>query len=116
MTIQIQGTGIKLTDALKQYVTEKIESLDKFFDHIITADVDIGVRNYHHKKGDIYYAEVNLSVPGNLVRVEKDADDLYKAIDIVKDHLKVELEKIKGKMLDKDRETLHDVKGYNAEM
>ena len=85
-----------------------------FFDNIIHIDADVGMRSTHHNKGKIYYAEVNVQIPGKLVRVEKDAEDLYKAIDKVKDHMKVELEKVKGKMRHKDKEELRGQKEYQG--
>lgn len=115
MKITIQGTGIELTEAIKQYAEEKAQSLEKYFDNIQQADIDVGMNSHHHNKGNIYYAEINLSVPGKLVRVVKESEDLYKAIDKVRDHLKVELEKMKGKMNEIDREGLRDQKGYQEE-
>lgn len=112
MIINIQGTDIELTDALKQYAEEKISGLTKYFENIQQADIDIGRNSNHHQKGDVYFAEVNLHVPGKLIRVTKDCDDLYKAIDKVKDHLKVELEKMKNKMRQVDREEIRGQKGY----
>ena len=115
MIINIKCTGMELTSALRQYAEEKVESLVKYFDNIQQADIDIGVRNHHHQKGKIFYAEVNLFVPGRTLRVVKDAEELYKAIDKVRDHLKVEFEKMKGKMRRKDRKVLREVKGYQDE-
>ena len=113
MTINIKGTGIDLTEPIKDYAKEKIGSVTKFFGNITQADIDIGMTNHHHQKGKIYYAEVNLSVPGKMIRVVKECEDLYKAIDKVKDHLKVELEKMKEKMRAKDRTTLRAEKSYH---
>lgn len=115
MKITIQGTGMELTEAIKQYAEEKAQSLEKYFDNIQQADIDVGMNSHHHNNGKIYYAEINLSVPGKLIRVVKESEDLYKAIDKVKDHLKVELEKMKGKMNEIDREGLRDQKGYQEE-
>ncbi len=115
MIINIHGTGIELTTAIKQYAEEKISGLTKFFDNIRQADIDIGLRSHHHNKGKIFYAEVNLHVPGELVRVEKDSEDLYKAIDKVKDHLKVDLEKRKEKMRTKDKKGIRAQKEYQEE-
>ncbi len=115
MVTNIQFTGIDSSDALKQYAIEKVEDCEKFFDNIQQADIDIGLRSNHHQKGNIYYAEVNLHVPGKLVRVVKDAEDLYKAIDKVRDHLKVELEKLSGKMNAIDREEIRETKEYQIE-
>jgi len=115
MIINIKGTGMDLTEPMKEYATEKIGGLVKYFDNIQNADIDIGMRSSHHNNGKIYFAEVNISIPGKLIRVEKDAEDLYKAIDKVKDHFKVELEKMKGKMRDKDKEVLREQKEYHPE-
>ena len=114
MNINIQAQGTELTPALREHAEEKIGSLEKFFDNIVKADVDIGLDSQHHNKGKVFYAHVNLFLPGKTLRVEKDAEDLYKAIDKVKDHFKVELEKIKGKMRDKDREQIRSQKEYQG--
>ena len=53
--------------------------------------------------GEIYRAEANLEVPGELLRVEKTEKDLYKAIDKVKDHLRLAIKKYKEKRTDKKR-------------
>ncbi len=112
MKININTTNMEATDAIKSYAKEKVEGLRKFFNNMQQADIDVGLRSQHHQKGKIYYAEVNLHIPGKILRVTKDAEDLYKAIDKVKDHLKVELEKVKGKKRDIDREVLRNQKGY----
>lgn len=114
MKINIQGTGIDLTEPIKKYVEDKINGLTKFFDRIQSADVDVGMQSHHHQKGQVYYAEVNLSTPGKMIRVVKECEDLYKAIDKVKDHLKVELEKMKEKMRRKDKKVLREEKGYQG--
>ncbi len=115
MILNINGTGIDLTPAIKQYVEEKFEDLEKFFDNIQNADVDIGMNSQHHNKGKIFYAEINVSVPGKEIRVVKESEDLYKAVDKVKDHVKNELKEYKEKLRRKDKKELRDVKEYNAE-
>lgn len=114
MTINIHGSGIDLTDAIKQYVEKKVNSLTKFFGNIIQTDIDIGMNSHHHNKGKVYYAEFNVHVPGNMVRVVKESDTLYKAIDKVKDHLKVELEKMKEKRRARDKKVLRGKKEYSV--
>lgn len=115
MIINIQCTGIDTTEAIKAYATEKLEGVEKYFDNIQQIDIDVGMRSQHHNKGKVFYAEANVSVPGKLVRVVKEADDLYKAIDKVKDHLKVEFEKLKGKMRNQDRAMIRDQKAYHED-
>lgn len=115
MSININGTGIDLTVAIKQYVEEKFGDLDKFFDNIQRMDIDVGKRSDHHNKGEIFYAEANVHVPGKDLRVVKESEDLYKAIDKVRDHLKNELKEYKEKMRRLDKETIRDAKEYNVE-
>lgn len=112
MQINIKGTGMELTAAIKQYAEEKIRGLEKFFDRIQNADIDVWLLSHHHHSGKIYYAEVNLNVPGQLLRVSRECEDLYKAIDKVRDHLKMELEKMKEKMRRKDKKVLRGGKEY----
>ena len=114
MILNLKGTNIELTPTLKAYVEKKYAGLTKFYKDILKADVDIGLRTHHHRKGQIYYAEVNADVPGKLVRVAEEADDLYKAIDKTKDALKVELDKIKGKKNNMDRKGLREQKEYRV--
>ncbi|MBU1164058.1 ribosome-associated translation inhibitor RaiA [Patescibacteria group bacterium] len=95
MKIKIKATKINLTPELKQYIEEKILSLMKYYNGIIEADVEVEYTTRHHKKGELYRAEVNLDVPGKLIRVEKTTKNIYKAIDKVKDHLKTILVKYK---------------------
>ena len=113
MIITMHGTGMELTDALKEYVEKKISALEKFMDTVTKVEVDVGMRTHHHQKGKIFYAEVNMHHPGGLLRVEKDAVDLYKAIDKVKDHLKVELESLKEKRQGRDKEAIRENKAYS---
>lgn len=113
MNITIHATNTELTDTLREHVETKVRSLEKFFDRITSAVVDVGLESTRHKQGKIFYAEVNLNMPGGkMIRVTKNAEDLYKAIEKVKDHLKVELTKMKEKMRDKDRDTVRSAKGY----
>lgn len=112
MIITIHGTGIELTDANKAYVLKKLLSLEKFFNKVTKVEIDLGLRTHHHQKGKVYYAEVNMHVPGSLVRVVKDSEDLYKAIDLVKDHLKIGLESLKEKRLKLNKKVIRGSKEY----
>ena len=114
MVINIKATNMDMTDAIRSYAEEKVSALTKYFENIQQADIDVGMESHHHQKGKVYYAEVNLHIPGRILRVKKNSENLYKAIDKVKDHLKVELEKVKGKMRGIDKQVLRDQKGYQG--
>ena len=115
MIINIKATNIEMTDALKEYAHEKAESLEKYFKDIQKIDVDFGMDNHHHQKGKVYQAQMNVFVPGKGLTISKKAEDLYKAIDKVKDHLKTELDELKDRMRKKDRNEIRNSKGYQEE-
>jgi ribosomal subunit interface protein len=95
MNINIKTTLIDLTPSIEEAINEKIGGLEKYFDNIIVCDVEVGKTSEHHHKGDIYKAEVNLEVPGKILRATVVTDDLYKSINEVRDTLKLEITKYK---------------------
>jgi putative sigma-54 modulation protein len=100
MRIDIKGTNMELTEAIKAYVTEKVSALDKYFDNIQQVDVEIGKTSNHHQKGDIYFCEINMSVPRTLLRYRNEMDDLYKAITAAKKGMQEEIQSYKEKLRD----------------
>jgi len=88
---------MELTEPIKDYINEKIGGLEKYWDKIIDADVEVGIITTNQQSGDIYRCEVNMRVPGKILRVEKTEPDLYKAIDKVKDHLQNIIEEEQSK-------------------
>ena len=95
MDIKIKATLMDLTTPIEDYIYEKIGGLDKYFDNIISCEIEVGKTTAHHHKGDIFRAEVNLAVPKKILRAEAETDDLYKSITAVKEKLKIELIKYK---------------------
>jgi len=90
MKVTIKATNLDLTPELKKAIEEKIATLDKFIPHINTpveAFVEVAVESRHHKKGKIYYAEASIKVPGKIIRSEAREENIYKAINTVKDEL-----------------------------
>ena len=93
MRINLKTKGFDLTAAIEIYLREKLDSLDKLLpqDESISADVELMKTTNHHNKGDIFRAEVNLAVPGRLIRSVSEEWDLRVAIDAVKDELQREI-------------------------
>ena len=94
-----------MTDAIRDHFQEKMDMLDKYLGKIdvINCDVEVEKLAGDQHKGKIYRAEVNLQVPKEILRVVKDAEDMYKAIDKVKDHLELVIKKYKDKLEDRRR-------------
>ncbi|MBP9864011.1 ribosome-associated translation inhibitor RaiA [Patescibacteria group bacterium] len=91
MTINIHASGMELTPAIRQYVEEKFGMLEKYASNILMIDVDLGMDTHHHQKGDIFFCSAKIDIPNDMLTVEKTEEDLYKAIDKVKDHLQESL-------------------------
>lgn len=108
MKIDIKSTNLELTPAITEFINEKIGSLDKFVGgfargseaparhQLVEAFVEISRTTNHHRQGDVFKAEVNIKIGGNVVRAEKEDWDIRNAIDAVREELKMELQKEKG--------------------
>lgn len=98
MQINIKATNMDLTDAIRDYVFEKVGYLEKFLNEDTTAFVEVGKDSNHHNKGeDIYLAEVQIkSKDGNYFNRQY-AGDLYAAVDLVKEELQREISKNKDR-------------------
>ena len=99
MEVSIKGTEISLTPDIKDYVQKKMDMLERYLGdvQVIHCDVEVGRAVSKHNSAYIYRAEVNLELPGELLRVEKTEQDLWKAIDKVKDHMARSVKRYKEK-------------------
>lgn len=101
MNINIKATNMELTPAIASYVEERVEALEKFIPEkqkeAAHADVEVGVLSHHHRSGDIFRAEINLKLGGDVLRAVAETDDLYAAIDEMKSEISREINSEKGK-------------------
>lgn len=103
MNIKIKGTYIELTPAITSYVHDKLTSLSKLLSDVDGAliQIEVGKDSEHHNKGDIFKAEIRVYVRGKDYHAVITKDDLYAAIDEMKDEImeKVKSEKDKANSL-----------------
>lgn len=101
MKIKITITNIQLTSAIESYVDEKMKSVEKFamphVDEEPILEIEIGKTTNHHSNGDVFKAEVTMRVRGKYFRATSEKDDLYTAIDDVRNELVRELTSHKDK-------------------
>jgi ribosomal subunit interface protein len=102
MKIDISTKNMTLDEPLRIFIEEKIGGLE----HLIGNDkgqakVEIGKPSEHHRSGDIFSAEVNLSLGGKLLRATCTHEDLRNAIVDVKDELQAQIKKFKEKMTER---------------
>ncbi len=105
MKINLKTSKIELTEAISKYTQQKLDALDKYLGNtkVINCDVELERIIGSQNKGDVFRVEINLEVPHELLRVEKTENDLYKAIDKVRDHLDEIIVKYREKARDKRR-------------
>jgi ribosomal subunit interface protein len=105
MKINIKATGIELTQAISNYVYKKISLIEKYLDKKnssnVVAQVEVGKSTRHHKAGNIFRAEVHITGANLDLYAVSEMEDLYAAIDVVKDEIVHNIVQLKSK-----RETL----------
>jgi len=101
MKFSIKTKNFESTEEIENYLDKKLKSLEKFLSSfnrdLVKVEVEIGRTTKHHQAGDIFRAEINLSINGKLFRVESEQESLYAAIDEVRDDLEREIKKFKEK-------------------
>jgi len=100
MKKDIKATNIEMTEAIRNYVNERIDYLDKLIrndDESVYAQVEIEKTTSGQSKGDVFRAEINLHLAGKNLRAEKTSADLYASIDAIKDEMTRELTSHKDK-------------------
>lgn len=97
MQLSLSGHHIEVTEALKNYVNEKFQKLERHFDHVIDIHVILSVEKLEHK------AESTIQVNGAKLFAEDTQEDLYAAIDGLIDKLDRQVLKHKEKLIDLGR-------------
>ena len=113
MKTTIKATNLELTSEIKKAIEEKISALDKLIPNIetpIEAYVEVSKETRHHQKGEIYYAETNIKILGEVIRAEAREENIFKAIGAVKEELQELLNKYKKKQIAKREKAARAVK------
>ena len=95
MQLSISGHHIDVTDALKEYVTEKLTKLERHYDHITNVHVVLSVDKLVQK------AEATLHISGAELFADANSQDLYAAIDALTDKLDRQVLKHKEKEIER---------------
>lgn len=98
MKLVIQGKNIEITEAIRDYVNQKIDKAVNHFQNMTTeVDVHLSVaRNPRINSKQI--AEVTIYANGAVIRAQEGSEDLYASIDLVADKIQRQLRKYKEKL------------------
>lgn len=103
MQINLKGTNIELTQSIKDYVFKKVTNLDKLLKDSedkkenINVNFEVGKNTKHHNKGEVFHADCLISLNGEEFYASSDKEDLYMAIDEIKEILFRDINKNKNR-------------------
>jgi len=99
MKIHITGRHLRLTKAIRTYVEEKVSKAQKYFSHIIWAQVSVSVEKRAHQ------AEIVIHASKQTFRALAKAATVYAAVDLASDKIDTQLRKYKERLKEHHKHT-----------
>ncbi len=95
MQVTVIGRNIEITEALKQYATDKFSRLGKYLPSAITVAVTLSVvKKVHHT------AEAVIKSNGLLIQASEETGEMYSAIDLLIEKIERRVKRYKEKLVD----------------
>ena len=107
MNIKVTGKNIEITDAIRKYVEDKSDRLEKFENENTALNVVCSVEREEQ------IVELQLSHNGEFIKIEERNNDLYASIDLALDRLERQMRKDKEKKADKNKDASLKDKLFN---
>jgi putative sigma-54 modulation protein len=85
---------------LKEFATDAVKKLDRFYDGILRADV---ILSFEGATKNIKIAEINLHVYGTMLTAREKSEDFHKSMELAVEKLNGRLAKYKSKLRAKDK-------------
>lgn len=101
MKLVIQGKNMEVTEAIREYVEQK---LDKAVSHFqaLTTEIDVHLSVARNPRiASSQSAEVTVYANGSVIRAEEKSENLYVSIDLVADKISRKLRKFKERKNDR---------------
>ena len=99
----ITARHFDLTAEMKDRAEAEMDSLTRYFDNIIAAELILDTERHLRK------AELKVKVYNNIITGTADTDDMYGSISSAVDKVKGQLKKYKGKLKDKKPEQITEL-------
>jgi putative sigma-54 modulation protein len=93
MQVSITGRHVELTEALKAYVSDKLQHLKHSYGRVIDVHVVLSVEKFRQR------CEVSMQVNGINIHGSHETEDMYASIDGVVDKLNRQLKRYRAKLL-----------------
>ena len=101
MEIIIRGDKIKITNAMSDYINEKLGKLEKYLKNSDDVRVNVIVKVKNHEQR----VEITIPLKTYILRSEETKDDFYAAVDKAVDKLERQIRKNKTRMMSKQVKT-----------
>jgi putative sigma-54 modulation protein len=109
MQVSVIGRHIEVTDALKQYATEKFGRLEKYLPQAVQAVITLSVvKKVHH------IAEAAIKSNGVLIQASEETEEMYSAIDLLVEKIERRVRRYKEKLVDHKHHTTGKAEGPGA--
>jgi putative sigma-54 modulation protein len=117
MKLVLQSKNIEITDAIRDYVNQKITKAVSHFENITTGvDVNLSIAK-NPRIAAAQVAEVTIYANGATIRAEEASEHLYASIDLVADKISRQLRKYKERnFTKKDRTDLSKELGEELDL
>lgn len=99
MQLNLVGKNFPITPALKSHAEEKLEALNERYSHVKNIHLVLHIEHLDH------YAEATLHFHGSELHATAKANDMYLAIDQLSDKLSGQMQKLKDKAIDSQRQS-----------
>lgn len=92
MEIRIKTSDYSMTPDVSEYLSDKLAPIEKLMagEESARCEVEIG-RDAHPQHGDVWKAEITLSVKGDRLRAVTHEESINAAIDVAKDEILTQL-------------------------
>jgi putative sigma-54 modulation protein len=96
MKVNLQAVNFNVDRKLVDFVQEKLDKLEKYYDKIVSSDVFLRLENTSDKENKT--VEIKINVPGDDFVVKKTAKSFEESIDLAVDSLERVIVKRKEKL------------------
>jgi putative sigma-54 modulation protein len=103
MKINLKGKNFELTEAIKDYVLKRVTNLEKLLSTMeeeggeVMVNFEVGKNTKHHKGGEVFHADCLINLNGKEFYSSSDKEDLYQAVDEIKESLFNDIRKNKDR-------------------
>lgn len=91
MQISVTFRQLEPSDALKNYITDRLGKFKRYLEGPVEAHVVLGLEKFRH------LADVTIDNNGRIIKGKEENTDMYAAIDLVMDKIDMQLKKFRDK-------------------